>query len=115
MVTQSKANISKPKQFHDGTVRYPLLHALLAETALSPSEPTCYSSAVKDPQWREAMNSEFDALLKNKTWTLVPSTQTHNLVGCKWVFRVKHRADGTIERYKARLVAKGFHQQPGID
>ena len=115
MVTRSKANISKPKQFHDGTVHYPLPHALLAETALSLSKPTCYSSAVKDPQWHEAMNTEFDALLKNQTWTLVPSTQAHNLVGCKWVFRVKHRADGSIERYKARLVAKGFHQQPGID
>ena len=61
------------------------------------------------------MNTEFDALLKNQTRTLVPCTQAHNLVGCKWVFRVKRRADGSIERYKARLVAKGFHQQPGID
>ena len=115
MVTQSKANISKPKQFLDGTVRYPLHHAFLAKTDPSLSEPTCYSSAVKVPQWREAMNTKFDALLKNQTWTLVPSTQAHNLVGCKWVFRVKRRADGSIERYKARLVAKGFHQQPGID
>jgi hypothetical protein len=37
------------------------------------------------------------------------------LVGCKWVFRIKRQADGSVERYKARLVAKGFHQQPGID
>jgi hypothetical protein len=115
MITRSKANISKPKHFHDGTVRYPLHHALLAETTPSLIEPTCYSSAVKVPQWRDAMNTKFDALLKNQTWTLVPSTQARNLVGCKWVFRVKRRADGSIERYKARLVAKGFHQQPGID
>ena len=109
MVTQSKANISKPKQFLDGTVRYPLHHAFLAKTDPSLSEPTCYSSVVKVPQWHEAMNTKFDALLKNQTWTLVPSTQAHNLVGCKWVFRVKRQADGSIERYKARLVAKGFH------
>lgn len=38
-----------------------------------------------------------------------------NLVGCKWVFRIKRKPDGTIEMYKARLVAKGFHQRPGID
>ena len=38
-----------------------------------------------------------------------------NVVGSKWVFRLKHRADGSLERYKARLVAKGFSQQPGID
>jgi|UniRef100_A0A2N9GUC8 hypothetical protein len=61
------------------------------------------------------MNLEFDALLKNHTWTLVPSSSAQNLIDCKWVFRIKRHADGSIERFKARLVAKGFHQQPGID
>uniref|UniRef100_A0A2N9IR27 Reverse transcriptase Ty1/copia-type domain-containing protein n=1 Tax=Fagus sylvatica TaxID=28930 RepID=A0A2N9IR27_FAGSY len=61
------------------------------------------------------MNLEFDALLKNHTWNLVPSSPSQNLIGCKWVFRVKRHADGSIERFKAQLVAKGFHQQPGID
>jgi hypothetical protein len=61
------------------------------------------------------MNEEFDALLRNGTWTLVSSSPSQNVVGCKWVFRIKRKADGNIERYKARLVAKGFHQQPGID
>jgi hypothetical protein len=61
------------------------------------------------------MNSEFDALLKNKTWSLVPSDSTQNQIGCKWVFRIKRNADGSFERYKTRLVAKGFHQQQGVD
>jgi hypothetical protein len=61
------------------------------------------------------MNLEFDALLKNQAWTLVPSSSSHNLIGCKWVFRIKRHADGSIERFKAQLVAKGFHQQAGID
>jgi hypothetical protein len=61
------------------------------------------------------MNEEFDALLKNGTWSLVSPSPSMNIVGCKWVFRIKKKADGTIERYKARLVAKGFHQQPVID
>jgi histone deacetylase 1/2 len=55
------------------------------------------------------MADEINALLKNKTWTLVPPSSSQNLVGCKWVFRVKHNPDGTIQRHKARLVAKGFH------
>ncbi|KAL5834535.1 hypothetical protein ACOSQ4_014032 [Xanthoceras sorbifolium] len=38
-----------------------------------------------------------------------------NVVGCKWIFRIKYRADGTVERYKARVVAKGFHQTPDLD
>jgi hypothetical protein len=61
------------------------------------------------------MNSEFDALLKNHIWRLVPASKAKNLVGCKWVFRIKRKTDGSIDRYKARLVTKGFHQQTGVD
>uniref|UniRef100_A0A2N9FCJ0 Reverse transcriptase Ty1/copia-type domain-containing protein n=1 Tax=Fagus sylvatica TaxID=28930 RepID=A0A2N9FCJ0_FAGSY len=117
MQTHSKHNITKPKIPTDGTIRYPLPKALLAtttETSLHP-EPTCFTTAFKNPQWRKAMNIEFDALLKNQTWILIPPHPNQNVVGCKWVFRIKLHADGSIERYKARLVAKGFHQQPGID
>jgi len=61
------------------------------------------------------MNVEFDALLQNQTWTLVPPSSNQNIIGCKWVFWLKRKADGSIDRHKARLVAKGFHQQSGID
>ena len=117
MLTQSKHNITKPKIPTNGTTRYPLPKALLAtttETSLH-HEPTYFTTASKSPQWRKAMNIEFDALLKNQTWTLVPLHSNQNVVGCKWVFRIKCHADGSIERYKARFVAKGLHQQPGID
>ncbi len=83
MVTRSKAHITKPKVFHDGTVRYPLPHALLTESGQSPMEPTCYTISMKDPQWRAAMNSEFDALLKNRTWQLVSPHNARNIIGCK--------------------------------
>ena len=53
------------------------------------------------------MQQEYDALLKNKTWHLVPPQRDRNLIDCKWVYKVKRKADGTIDRYKARLVAKG--------
>jgi len=61
------------------------------------------------------MNVEFDALLHNITWTLVPLDSASNVIGCKWVFWVKRKADGSLDWYKAGLVAKGFHQQLGID
>lgn len=61
------------------------------------------------------MNDKFCALIKNGTWTFVPPTPNQNLVGCKWVYRVKQTSNGSLDRYKARLVTKGFHQQSGID
>ena len=61
------------------------------------------------------MNMEMEALEKNKTWELVKLPEGKKLVGCKWVYTVKYKADGSIERYKARLVAKGYTQTYGID
>ena len=77
--------------------------------------PTTYNQASKHSEWRSAMQSEFNALQTTGTWSLVPHSPSQNVVGCKWVFRIKTKPDGSVERYKARLVAKGFHQQAGLD
>ena len=61
------------------------------------------------------MDEEFFALQRQKTWSLVPAAPGINLIGCKWVYKLKLNSDGSIARYKARQVAKGFHQQAGID
>ena len=61
------------------------------------------------------MASEFEALQRQSTWSLVLASPHQNLIGCRWVFKLKRNSDGSIARYKARLVAKDFHQQPGID
>ncbi|KAL4574289.1 hypothetical protein LXL04_021117 [Taraxacum kok-saghyz] len=78
-------------------------------------EPQNITQALKQSQWRKAMQDEYDALIRNKTWSLVPPESAPNVVGCKWVFRTKFKPDGTVDRLKARLVAKGFHQRPGLD
>ncbi|KAL5548947.1 hypothetical protein UlMin_004178 [Ulmus minor] len=61
------------------------------------------------------MQVEMEVLEKNRTWEIVDLPKGKKLIGCKWVFTVKYKADGTLERYKARLVAKGYTQTYGID
>ncbi|XP_047326426.1 uncharacterized mitochondrial protein AtMg00820-like [Impatiens glandulifera] len=78
------------------------------------SPPTYFSTANKDTQWHSTMENEFIAIIQNKMWSLIPRS-SHNIVSYKWVFKIKQRVDGSIERHKARLVTKGFHQQEDID
>lgn len=78
-------------------------------------EPSSYQEASKHPCWIDAMNKELTALEANKTWVLVDKPEGVVPIGCKWVYKVKRKADATLERYKARLVAKGYTQTEGID
>uniref|UniRef100_A0A2N9G9A2 Integrase catalytic domain-containing protein n=1 Tax=Fagus sylvatica TaxID=28930 RepID=A0A2N9G9A2_FAGSY len=106
MTTRAKNNIHKP-------ITKMNLHTQLSKS--NGLEPTTVTKALLDPKWRKAMSDECDALVKNGTWELVPPNSTQNIVGCKWIFRIKRNSDGSIDRFKARLVAKGFHQRPGVD
>lgn len=105
MVTRTRDNTRRLRTFPDH----------VAYLASLDSEPTTFAQANTQPEWRQAMATEIDALARNQTWTLVPPPPPQNIIGCKWVFKVKRRADGSIERFKARLVAKGFHQEESVD
>lgn len=65
--------------------------------------------------WKKATDLEIRALVDNNTWSLSDLSSDRKPVGCKWVFRVKYKPDGTVDRYKARLVAKGYCQWEGLD
>ena len=82
------------------------------------SEPMNYSEAVsgklKD-KWVDSMNEEFKSLEKNKTWDIVDRPNGKNILGCKWVYRIKRDSNGNILKFKSRLVAKGYNQKQGID
>jgi len=70
---------------------------------------------VKEESWRKAMEDEIEVIEKNKTWKLVERPQDKEIIGVKWIYKVKYNVDGSVQRNKARLVAKGYSQQPGVD
>ena len=63
---------------------------------------------MEDPKWTMAMHEEMKALQKKATWELVSLPKGMKTIGCRWVFTVKQKEDGSIDKYKARLVAKGY-------
>lgn len=115
MVTRSHTGSLKPTQFPNFKLyhsRYPFLNY---SSVLIDTEPSCYSKAISDSRWQAAMTDEFEALSSNGTWTLCPRPSNQHVIHCKWVYKIKRKADGSVERFKARLVAKGFEQQAGVD
>ncbi|KAA0038146.1 Copia protein [Cucumis melo var. makuwa] len=71
-------------------------------------KPTYYHQAVKHQTWRKALTEEIEAMERTKTWTIVSLPKDHHIIGNKWVYKIKCKPDGTIDRYKARVVAKGI-------
>ena len=99
MQTRSKNAILKPNPKYDLTDSLPPL-----------TEPGNVARAHQDPKWDLVMQEEYDAFFRNCTWSLIPPSLGKNIVGNKWVFRIKCNQNGSVAPYKARLVAKGFHQ-----
>ncbi|CAH9129500.1 unnamed protein product, partial [Cuscuta epithymum] len=90
-------------------------HKAFLAAITSRDEPKRFSQAILDPKWQEAMQKEIHALEENGTWTLVQLPPGKKAVDSKWVYKIKYKPNGDVERYKARLVAKGFTQVEGID
>jgi hypothetical protein len=84
-------------------------------TELVETEPSSFEEAVEKPVWVDAMVEEYESIVKNNVWEVVPRPADKSVVGSRWIFKVKHAADGSIEKYKARFVAKGYSQVEGID
>jgi hypothetical protein len=80
--------------------------------------PRSYKEAMECPdreEWKSACDSEMEAHAVNSTWKLCRLPKGKRPIGCRWVMKIKHNQDGSIEKYKARLVAQGFSQKYGID
>ena len=72
------------------------------------TEPQTFLQAVESQVWRDSMDIELHALERNHTWSLVTFPLGKQPIGCKWYYKIKHKANGTVECYKAHLVAEGY-------
>jgi hypothetical protein len=106
MTTRAQHGIFKPRQILN-------LHTS-SSNQISPL-PTNPINALRDPNWKMAMKDEYDALIENQTWDLVPRPSNANIIRSLWIFRHKKKVDGSFERYKARLVGNGSNRQTGVD
>lgn len=88
--------------------------SILLSHAIS-NDPQKFSEATGHPEWDCAMEKEYSSLMRNNTWDLCPLPKGRKMVRCRWLYRTKYDANGSIDKYKAHLVAKGFSQVEGID
>ena len=65
--------------------------------------------------WKDATDEEYESIIKNDIWEIVPRLKCKFVISSKWLFKIKHSADSSIKKYKARFVACGFSQKEGID
>lgn len=78
-------------------------------------EPNSYNQAKLNQNWVKAMNEELSALELSDTWKIVPKSSDRKIIGSRWVYKIKHKSNGDIERLKAILVARGHTQIEGFD
>lgn len=90
-------------------------HKVFLAAITSVNEPKSFKEAMQDKNWRDAMQREIKALEENETWTLQTLPKGKHAIDSKWVYKIKYKPNGEIERYKARLVARGFTQIEGVD
>lgn len=79
------------------------------------NDPICFEDAAKNMQWRQAMNSEIEAIERNNTWELTDLPNGSKVIGVKWVYKTKLNEKGEVDKYKAQLVAKGYNKKYGVD
>jgi hypothetical protein len=98
--------VKRPKPFSSYTA---LMCDLLEE------ECTYFEEAIQRKEWVNAMTEEYQSIMKNEIWEIVPRLKSKDVVSSRWIFKIKHATNGSIEKYKARFVARGFSQKEGIN
>lgn len=72
---------------------------------LTENEPSTFKEATKQKEWKNAINEEYQSIMKNGVWEIVPRPENKSMVTSKWLYKIKHVVDGSIDKFKARFVA----------
>jgi hypothetical protein len=72
------------------------------------TEPSCHGEVAGHQVWQDSMTKEYQSIMKNDVWDIVPRPEGKFVVTSKWIYKIKHATDGSVEKYKARFVAGGF-------
>ena len=78
-------------------------------------EPCSFEEDMKAQVWKSALVEEYESIIHNDVWEVVPRPQGKYVVSSKWLYKVKHGNDANIEKYKDRFLARGFSEEGGID
>jgi hypothetical protein len=108
-IVTPKGNFRQMKSPH----RFGGYVALMRNT--SDAEPSSFEEADKLQLWKDDMLEEYKSIIKNNVWDIVRRPKDKLVVSSKWIYKFKHVANGSVEKFKARFVARGFTQKEGID
>ncbi|KAH9328474.1 hypothetical protein KI387_000582 [Taxus chinensis] len=87
----------------------------LMSRVIESDEPSTIQEVLQSKYWKDAMDSEYQSVMKNNSWQLVDLPPGKKPIGCRWIFKTKYKADETVDKYKVRLLEKGYTQKEGID
>jgi len=79
------------------------------------SEPCTFAEVVKHQVWKDVMNEEYESIMKNDVWDVVARPKDKSVITSKCLYKIKHGADGSAEKFKTRFIARGFSQKEGVD
>jgi hypothetical protein len=115
-ILKEAKNHAAPKGTFRESKKLDKYSSLLAQLNLViDSKPSTFEEASKHQVLKDAMIEEYDSILKNDVWVVVPRPRGKSMVTSKWIYKIKHTADDSVEKFKARFVARGFSQKEGID
>jgi hypothetical protein len=72
-------------------------------------DPTFFEESIQKKEWAEAMTKEYQSIINKDVWEIVPRPKSKDVISSKWIFKIKHVVDGSIEKYKARFVSHEFY------